>query len=181
MIAALPALAGLLALTVGDTEVAREATESASRPAAPTRPCAAPQHRQFDFWVGEWDVVLPTGKAAGHNRITRLLAGCALREEWTGASGTRGTSLNAYDPASKRWRQTWVDDSGTVLVLEGRFQGGRMVLEGELPAESGRLAKQRITWTPQSGGGLRQQWESSVDGGRTWKTEFDGTYRKARS
>jgi len=181
VIAALPVLAGILALTAGDTELARDATDATARTAAAPRPCASPQYRQFDFWIGEWDVALPTGKAAGRNRITPLLAGCALREEWTGASGAHGTSLNAYDVPTKRWRQTWVDDSGTVLVLEGRFQGGRMVLEGDLPAESGRIAKQRITWTPQSAGGLRQQWESSIDGGKTWKTEFDGTYRKAKS
>ena len=96
-----------------------------------------PQNHQFDFWLGEWDVTQPTGKAAGHNRITSLLGGCALREEWTGASGSHGTSLNAYDPAAKRWRQTWVDDSGTVLVLEGQFQGGKMTLQGELPGAGG--------------------------------------------
>ena len=181
MIAALPALAGILALTVGDAEVARDAAESTAATAPSPRPCEAPQYRQFDFWVGEWDVALPTGKAAGRNRITRLLGGCALREEWTGASGTHGTSLNAYDVPTKRWRQTWVDDSGLVLLLQGQFQNGRMVLEGELAGEGGRTARQRITWTPQPTGSVRQQWESSSDGGRTWKTEFDGTYRKARS
>jgi len=32
-----------------------------ARPAA----CTAPEHHQFDFWIGEWDVTLPNGKAAG--------------------------------------------------------------------------------------------------------------------
>jgi hypothetical protein len=183
MIAALPALAGILALTVGDAEVARETSDppaASTTPAAP-RPCAAPEHRQFDFWIGDWSVTLPTGKAAGRNRITPILGGCALREEWAGASGTQGTSLNAWDAAARRWRQTWVDDSGTVLVLVGGLQGGKMVLQGELPGDAGRPTKQRITWTPAADGAVRQQWESSADGGRTWKTEFDGTYRKARS
>ncbi len=181
MIAALPALAGILALTVGDAEVSRETSDPPAAAAAAARPCAAPEHRQFDFWIGEWSVTLPTGKAAGRNRISQILGGCALREEWTGARGTHGTSLNAWDAASKRWRQTWVDESGTVLLLEGGLSGGRMVLQGDLPADGGRLAKQRITWTPQSGGAVRQHWESSADGGKTWKTEFDGTYRKLKA
>jgi len=179
MIAALPVLAGVLALTVGDAEVGRDVFD----PPAPTgvaSPCASAENHQFDFWIGEWDVTQPGGKAAGHNRITSLLGGCALREEWTGASGSRGTSLNAYDPASKRWRQTWVDDSGVVLLLEGQLQGGKMTLQGELPGAAGRASKQRITWSPQASGTVRQHWESSSDGGKTWKTEFDGTYRKGR-
>jgi hypothetical protein len=178
MFAALPALAGILALTVGDAEVARETSDAPSQQAASPRPCTSTEHRQFDFWIGEWNVTLPTGKPAGRNRITPLLGGCALREEWSGASGSRGTSLNTYDASARKWRQTWVDDAGTVLVLEGRFEKGRMTLQGELPGGGGRAEKQRITWTPQSGGTVRQHWERSSDGGRSWKTEFDGTYRK---
>ena len=31
---------------------------------SPRRGCSAPEHRQFDFWVGDWDVTTPTGKLA---------------------------------------------------------------------------------------------------------------------
>ena len=77
--------------------------EETTKPAAP-KACQAPEHRQFDFWVGEWSVT-QAGKAAGTNRIERILDGCALLESWTGASGYRGNSLNFYDPARKRWRE----------------------------------------------------------------------------
>jgi hypothetical protein len=136
-------------------------------------PCASPEHRQFDFWIGEWEVTLPDGRVAGHNRITPILSGCALREEWTGAKGNQGTSLNAWDPDARRWRQTWVDQSGTVLLLAGAFEGGKMVLQSGDGA-----SRQRITWTPMDNGRVRQLWDSSADGGRTWKVEFDGTYKK---
>ena len=33
--------------------------------------CADPAYRQFDFWIGEWQVHTPDGKLAGTNRITR--------------------------------------------------------------------------------------------------------------
>jgi hypothetical protein len=181
MIAALPAIAGLLALTVGDAEVSRETSDPPAARAAAPRPCDGPEHRQFDFWIGEWSVTSPAGKAAGRNRITPILGGCALREEWTGASGTHGTSLNAWDATSKKWRQTWVDDSGMVLLLSGGVQSGSMVLQGDVPGDAGRPARQRITWTPRPDGAVRQHWESSADGGRTWKTEFDGTYRKGKT
>jgi hypothetical protein len=144
-----PTARGVLALTVGDVGAASDPPPQ-STPAP--RPCATPQHRQFDFWLGDWDVTKPDGKAAGHNRVSVILGGCALREEWTGASGTHGTSLNMFDAGAHKWRQTWVDDGGTVLLLTGEFKGGKMVLEGDSAASGGATVRQRITWTPQPGG-----------------------------
>jgi hypothetical protein len=84
----------------------------AAQGAAPTvapKACAAPEHRQFDFWIGEWEVTTPNGAPAGRNRIESILDGCALRESWAGAKGGSGNSYNAYDRQSGRWHQTWVD------------------------------------------------------------------------
>jgi hypothetical protein len=176
---AMPLLTGVLAMTVGDVDIALASDPPGASTPAP-KPCATPEHRQFDFWLGDWDVTRPDGKTAGHNRISLILGGCALREEWTGAGGTTGTSLNMYDGGSRKWRQTWVDDGGTVLLLTGEFKDGKMVLEGEIPAGGGKTSRQRITWTPLASGRVRQLWDSSSDGGKTWKVEFDGTYAKKR-
>src|SRR5689334_4174783 len=84
----------------------------------PATPCTAPEYRQFDFWLGDWDVTNPAGKAAGHNRVTSEYGGCVLQEHWTGAGGSVGSSFNIYDPVRKVWHQTWVDNGGTLLELE---------------------------------------------------------------
>jgi hypothetical protein len=180
MIALPHILAGVLALTVGEVDAARAASDPPAQATPAAKPCTAPAHRQFDFWLGDWDVTTPDGKPAGHNRITLILGGCALREEWTGASGTHGTSLNMFDDGARKWRQTWVDDGGTVLLLTGEFKGGKMVLEGDSPAAGGASVRQRIAWTPLSAGRVRQLWDSSADGGKSWKIEFDGTYTKSK-
>ena len=52
--------------------------------------CDGPEHRQFDFWVGEWQVRDPSGQVIGTNAITRSYDGCLLIERWEGASGERG-------------------------------------------------------------------------------------------
>jgi hypothetical protein len=169
----LSALAGILALTVGETEIVRASADGSSATPAP-KPCSSPEYRQFDFWLGDWDVT-EAGKPAGVNRITSILGGCAVREEWKGASGLTGTSLNMWDSAKKQWSQTWVDDKGNVLLLTGGRQGPKMVLEGEKPQGKGTV-RSRITWTPVAGGHVRQLWESSTDGGKTWTKEFDGDY-----
>lgn len=135
-----------------------------------------PEDRQFDFWLGEWEVRTAEGALAGRNRITRLFDGRGLREEWTGESGLRGTSLNAFDAARGRWHQTWVDSAGTVLLLDGELRDGAMVLEGATPD-----GRHRITWSLLDGDPdrLRQHWEISPDG-VTWETAFDGRYTRLR-
>ena len=149
--------------------------------ASPKPPsCATPEYRQFDFWQGDWDVRDPSGKIAGRNRIVAILGGCALQENWTGASGHSGASLNIYDRDHKRWHQTWVDGTGGLLQLDGGIVDGAMVMRGETVATDApsRSVLQRITWTPQRDGGVRQLWESSSDGGKTWEIVFDGMYSK---
>ena len=145
---------------------------------ASAKACAAPEHHQFDFWIGEWDVTLPNGKRAGTNRIESILGGCALRETWAGAGGSNGTSYNAYDATRRRWHQTWVDNQGSLLLLEGTFADGRMILEGETLDTAGQSQRQRITWETKAPGRVRQLWETSTDGGATWTTAFDGLYAK---
>ena len=175
---ALPALAGILALTVGEIEIVRPPSDGPAATPAP-RPCSSAEYRQFDFWLGEWDVA-EKGKPAGVNRITAILGGCAVREEWKGASGLTGTSLNMWDSGKRRWTQTWVDDKGNVLLLSGGRQGPKMVLEGDTTDGKGGTVKNRISWSPLEAGRVRQIWETSTDGGKTWETEFDGDYGPRR-
>jgi hypothetical protein len=151
----------------------------ADAPAPPVKPpgCTAPPHRQFDFWLGEWDVTDAKGKTAGRNRIVALHDGCVLQENWSGTGGFTGTSLNAYDAERKTWHQTWVDNSGGVLQLDGEFAAGKMLLRGET-LDEGKKVLQRISWQPLPDGRVRQLWESSKDGGGTWAVAFDGYYAR---
>jgi hypothetical protein len=118
--------------------------------------------------VGSWDVYAPNGQLAGHNIIEPILEGCGLQESWTSATGGKGNSYNFYDAANDQWHQTWIDDSGNPLYLDGIFEEGRMVLTD---------GTNRITWTPLPSGYVRQHWEVTTDGGATWLTAFDGEYR----
>jgi hypothetical protein len=142
--------------------------------------CARGEHRQFDFWVGEWNVTLPNGRAAGTNNIQSINAGCGLREEWKGAGGSTGTSLNAFDPASGRWHQTWIGSDGSFLLLDGGLRDGTMELSGVTTGADGTQTLHRIRWTPLGGtpAAVRQLWESSTDGGKTWAVAFDGKYER---
>jgi hypothetical protein len=150
---------------------------AASGSAATAGPCDTPEHRQFDFWLGQWEVRTPNGKLAGTNTIEREYDGCVIHERYVTERGYKGESLNAYDPSRKVWHQTWVDNHGTLLLLEGSLQGGSMVLQGQNAGEGGRIVKHRITWTPNPNGTVRQHWESTNEQGQ-WTTAFDGSYSR---
>jgi hypothetical protein len=145
-------------------------------------PCATPESAQFDFWLGDWDVFKPDGKPAGTNRIERLY-GCGLHEHWSGAGGkVLGQSFNRWDPDRGVWHQTWVDNQGGLLLLEGAFRDGAMVMsDAAVPARKAGAPVNEIRWTAQPDGSVRQLWRVSPDGGGTWKVLFDGRYvRSAR-
>jgi hypothetical protein len=148
------------------------AAPAAGQPA----PCAAPEYRQFDFWVGTWDVFNPQGRQVGTNTIEHTLGGCALHEQWTSAGANRGFSYNIYDRATRRWHQTWVDNGGTLLIIDGGLVGNAMVLRGTTVNARGANVLNRITWTPVAADSVRQLWETSADDGGTWTVTFDGMY-----
>jgi hypothetical protein len=142
--------------------------------------CTRAEHRQFDFWLGQWNVTLPNGRPAGTNHIQSINAGCGLREEWKGTGGSTGTSLNAFDPTSGRWHQTWIGSDGTLLLLDGALRDGAMELSGVTTGANGARTLHRIRWTPLGGTptAVRQLWESSTDDGETWTVAFDGKYER---
>jgi tetratricopeptide (TPR) repeat protein len=141
----------------------------------PLKPCTAAEYRHFDFWLGDWDVSSPASPGrVSRNRISRIHDGCTVLEQYTTPSGYTGTSLNFYDVQRKLWHQTWIDNQGGALYLEGSLQGKSMVLS----TTAGKESVQRITWTPLDDGRVRQHWEATTDAGKTWSTVFDGYYAK---
>jgi hypothetical protein len=162
------ALAGLvLALVLA----ARAFAATAAEPPAPAAPCDTPEHRRFDFWVGEWTVTAPQLPTPARSSISLVQEGCALREEYDSRRGVTGTSLSFYEAARSQWHQTWIDNQGQPLYLRGGWRDGRMVLEDE--------AGNRVTWEALEGGRVRQLWEQEK--GDETVVVFDGVYEPRRT
>ena len=149
-----------------------------TRPIVPPAPCSQNEHRQFDFWIGEWEVRDASGKLQGHNTIEPILGGCVLKESWRGTSGNVGESFNLYDKQAGHWHQSWVDNDGTLLKLDGGLHDNAMVMQGPGKAQDGSGLMNRITWTPLEDGRVKQHWQTSHDGGETWSDAFVGFYAR---
>jgi len=157
------------------------ALQAATPPAQPSA-CAGPDHGQFDFWVGEWDVTRTgSDQLVAHSRIEKLYGGCAVRENWMPLKGTGGGSLSSYYEG--RWRQTWVDSSNSRVEFTGGLVDGTMVLLGDWKGVNGpgKDALVRMSYSRNADGSVRQLGEQSTDHGLSWSTGFDFTYHPAKS
>lgn len=145
----------------------------------PPNPCATDERfRQFDFWVGSWEVTNAQGNLAGENVVEQILSNCVVMENWTGSSGGTGKSFNYLDPASGRWHQLWVDGGGGHMRYEGEFRDGAMHFEGRNVYGNGQITLMQMTFTPMEDGRVRQFIQESRDEGETWNVWFDGYYAR---
>ena len=170
-----------LLLWAGIGQASAQTSSQTTAQATPPPACDAPEHRQFDFWIGDWEVVGgPGGDAiAGRNTIKPVSSGCALREHWVNTGGRDGHSLNAYDRGAEAWTQFWIGSDGVILRLHGGLRAdGAMAMEGALPDGKGGMQRQRIVWTPLADGRVEQRWDTSDDDGASWQTSFLGLYRR---
>ena len=151
------------------------AQQPAPAPAKPAiAPCGDPEYHRLDFWVGRWDVY-PTGKdkMVAHSLIEKVY-GCGIRENWMPLSNQPGGSLSIYVPAEKHWEQFWIDSGGSRAFFTGGWNGKAMVITGKW---GGPLV--RMSYSKNADGSVRQFGEQSTDEGKTWKPNFDFTYRQA--
>ncbi|MPQ46766.1 hypothetical protein GCQ56_07045 [Marinifilum sp. N1E240] len=138
-------------------------------------------HRQFDFWVGKWDVY--TGEnIVGKNHVVLLQDKHVLQENWISEKENfTGTSFSFYNPKTKKWHQVWIDKNGSNLLLKGEFKAGKMILSSGEDSNMGEQESiHRITWTLLTNGNVKQLWESTTDKGKTWTIQFEGVYKKSK-
>lgn len=156
------------------------AAGSGAQDTPPPAPCAdMPQFAAFDFWVGEWDVHTRDGTYAGHNRIAKAENGCVIVEQWAGASGGTGMSINYLEHSSGQWVQIWNAAGGTQIDIRGGLTDDGMLLVGKIHyVANSTTADFRGLWTPLDDGRVRQFFEQSNDGGETWVPWFEGFYTR---
>ena len=155
----------------------------------PQKRCDLAEQKQFDFWVGDWDLTTPGNKPGEvlHNRntIKRILGGCIVQENFVGGNDLQqatppllGMSVSVFDPVSGKWKQTWVDNQGSYLDFTGEFKNGQMILSREATRPDGTGIWQRMVWKNISADELDWSWERSKDGGKTWEVLWPIHYKR---
>ena len=146
------------------------------------KPCSSPEAKQFDFWVGEWDLTWTDNNGnsqRGTNSITKILNRCIIEENFTGGSFV-GKSLSVYNPNKKVWQQTWVDNSGGYLEFSGGMDGDKMILSREFTNKDNKKVKQRMVFYNISENEMDWNWEKSTDDGNTWQLSWKIHYIRNR-
>ena len=188
-------LAVIVAL-VGCRQTPRGVEEPpAERPAG----CPSAGARQFDFWLGSWQVRQEILGADGkmhpfeaESTVSLAAGGCALVEHWRGEvqfpwegmeapAMQHGLSVRAYDPATKSWRIHWLDSRHPAFgpAFEGRFDGtGRGVFTRTTSGAGGGELVTRIVFERRGRGAVHWELAVSRDAAASWTTLWTMDFRR---
>lgn len=149
-------------------------------------PCSDPKAKDFDFWVGTWDLSWPAVQTGGEegklgrgtNRVSKKFGDCVVEENFsTGDGKFFGHSVSVYDPSAGLWRQTWVDSGGGYLSFTGVFDGERLILRTEpVERDEGVVAINRMVFSEITTSSLKWDWQGSKDGGENWADLWNISY-----
>src|SRR5947209_9963423 len=146
-------------------------------------PCYTNQHaREFDFWIGEWDVYATgTKTSVGHSLVQMISGGCALLENWEGGNSS-GKSINFIDPNTNKWKQSWSGSyaNGNQEFVNGEYKDSAMRFEFATKDAQGKKLIGRFFFYNQGVNQVRQFNETSTDNGKTWNTNYDFTYKRIK-
>jgi hypothetical protein len=173
----------LLAITLvmAAASVGVQAAES------PVDPCATPQHHQFDFWVGDWQVFdAKTNQLVGFDQVEKHSHGCIVQQNLTlltdlyrrpgVAFRLAGIGVNRFDGES--WLEMWADNQWGAIVLKGMPEDGKaMVLKSITPSRNRDL---RLVWEKRPDGSVRALQYVAPAGTEKWELYGDLIYRPNR-
>lgn len=141
-------------------------------------PCAVdPKQREFDFWIGEWDVFQNgTHQIVGHSVVQKVSGECALLENWESARATNsGKSLNYFDVQNKSWEQDWIGSiGGAQRYLNGIYRDSAMRFTYESINNEKKVTGNLIFYN--MGPDKVRQFQDVSEDGKTFTTSYDFIY-----
>ncbi len=140
----------------------------------------AQDNTSFDFWLGKWQLTW-SDSLHGSNHIQKILDANVVYESFDGNPGMslKGHSYSVFDSQTRRWKQTWVDNEGAYLDFEGEMKADSMILSRSF-LRNDQSVFQRMVWTNIKLDELDWFWQTSIDSGKTWQTNWHIVYKRER-
>lgn len=142
----------------------------------------------FDFWVGHWEVSWSEadGKIGrGTNTITKTLDNVVIEENFKvldgNSKGYLGTSISVYNPQKKTWHQGYADNQGAYFSFVGERQGDKRIFKTEMIVQGEKQIIQRMVFYDIKQNSMTWDWESTIDGGKTWTLNWRINYKRVQS
>jgi len=142
-----------------------------------------PHNREFDFWVGQWNVYhTGTNYQVGKSSIENTSGGCLILENWTAVGNPdEGKSMNFLNPKTGKWEQHYMGIAGASQnYYNGEYREGAMQYEGDGVDKAGNKLFFRLTYFNEGSNQVRQLLEQSADSGKAWITLYDFTYKRTK-
>jgi len=143
---------------------------------------AVPAAHQFDFTLGDWDLVsAETNEVVQRQDIQVIFDGAGIQRDIYDLKGKlRAKSWFVYAEGPQEWKQIWLDSEGRTSTMLGSFQDGAMVLRqvtrDEVPDDSVRL-----TYRPLADqAGFESVYEETDDAGESWRVVATTRYVKRK-
>ena len=146
------------------------------------------QKDAYDFWIGEWELSWTdkeNNTVKGYNKIERVLSGQIIQENFSTLEKIDslrfvGKSWTAYNPVSKTWKQTWVDNSGAYLDFTGFIEGDKKGFKRSFLNPKGKKIYQRMIFFRIEDDSFIWEWQNSKDE-KDWKLLWKIHYRKIQN
>ncbi|WP_411030125.1 hypothetical protein [Spongiimicrobium sp. 3-5] len=145
-----------------------------------------PEEKSFDFWVGKWHASWDEGDGKigkATNKITKILDSKVIKEDFRitegQGKGFKGISISIYQPKLKRWKQAWADNQGGYYDLIGEFDDDKRIFKTQVVEKDGKKIVSRMVFMDIKKNSFTWDWESSYDGGKTWKLLWRIKYERA--
>lgn len=140
--------------------------------------------RDFDFFVGRWNVVNRRLKTlfAGSDEwyefpatseCRLVLGGAGNMDEFKAPDkGITAMTLRLFDPEAQEWSIWWATDKGRLdPPVKGRFEDGRGDFWGD-DTHDGQPVRVHFLWSEITPTSARWEQEFSADGGETWEANW---------
>ncbi len=148
--------------------------------AAAGKPCAnQAESKALDFWLGDWQIGVRNEHVNATSKVSLELDDCVVVERWNGGDGHVGENMFGYSADDKSWHGMFADSVGHVHVfVDGQVRPDSAEFTGPSKGEHGETVLNRITIRRIGPDRVQQLWSMSSDGGKTWRTVFDGEYTR---